>query len=178
MDCLAVSIANGAIMGRWCSATVWRTAILFGVFQALMPLLGWVAARLFAARVETYGHFIAFALLLFIGVRMVWEGIHPHDDDDKHPSLQPQRLTTQLLLAVATSIDALAVGIGMGLTGYNTLRSLVLPLAIIALTSLLMSLAGFGAGIRFGRMASTKIKPELLGGIILVLLAVKVLLAH
>ena len=66
MDCLTVSIASGAIMGRWCNATVWRTAILFGVFQALMPLLGWVAARLFAARVETYGHFIAFALPLFI----------------------------------------------------------------------------------------------------------------
>ena len=181
MDCLAVSIANGAILGRWSNGIIWRTSILFGAFQALMPLIGWIAARLFAARVEAYGHYIAFALLLVIGLRMAWEGLHAHDNvaldhrsldtegTQEHSSLNVERLSTQLLLAVATSIDAMAVGISMGLTGYNTWRSLVLPLAIIGLTSLLMSLAGFWAGIRVGRIASTKIRPELL--------AVKVLLA-
>ncbi|MBO4810221.1 MAG: manganese efflux pump [Prevotella sp.] len=189
MDCLAVSIANGAIVGRWSNGIVWRTSILFGAFQALMPLIGWIAARLFAARVEAYGHYIAFALLLVIGLRMAWEGLHAHDNvaldhrslategTQEHSSLNVERLSTQLLLAVATSIDAMAVGISMGLTGYNTWKSLVLPLAIIGLTSLLMSLAGFWAGIRFGRIASTKIRPELFGALILVLLAVKVLLA-
>ena len=199
MDCLAVSIANGAIVGRWSNGIVWRTSILFGAFQALMPLIGWIAARLFAARVEAYGHYIAFALLLVIGLRMAWEGLHAHDNvaldhrsfategtqehsstseaAEPSASINVERLSTQLLLAVATSIDAMAVGISMGLTGYNTWRSLVLPLAIIGLTSLLMSLAGFWAGIRFGRIASTKIRPELFGGLILVLLAVKVLLA-
>ena len=189
MDCLAVSIANGAILGRWSNGIVWRTSILFGVFQALMPLRGWIAARLFAARVEAYGHYIAFALLLMIGLRMAWEGLHTHKNvaldhqslategtQERSSTLNVERLSTQLLLAVATSIDAMAVGIGMGLTGFNTWRSLVLPLAIIGLTSLLMSQAGFWAGIRFGRIASTKIRPELFGGLILVLLAVKVLL--
>jgi putative Mn2+ efflux pump MntP len=173
MDCFTVSIVSGAILRRWQGGIIFRIAVLFGLFQALMPLIGWTAMRLFAAHVEAYGHWIAFAMLLFIGGRMIWESLHGSGDE---PSFRPEKLSTQLLLAVATSIDALAVGVSMAVIGYDTLHSLLLPLVIIGLVSLLFALLGHWLGIRFGRAASSRFSPELFGGIILVAIGLKVLL--
>ena len=176
MDCFTISIVSGAILRQWRGGVILRMSLLFGLFQALMPLAGWLAMRLFAARVEAYGHWIAFALLLFIGGRMIWEALH-EKSDDSHKMFRPESLSVQLLLAVATSIDALAVGVSMAVTGYSTISSLWLPLSIIGIVSLLFALAGHWLGITYGQSVSRRLRPELLGGIVLVLLGVKILLS-
>lgn len=174
IDCFTVSVVCGAIERRWLWVVGLRSSILFGFFQALMPLIGWLALHFYAERIEAYGRWVAFVLLLFIGVRMIIEAFRPSDE---HSSIRPRKLTTQLLLAVATSIDALAVGASMAVTGYTSLSSLVLPLSLIGIGSLLMSLLGHWLGIRFGSMASRHFRPELFGGIILIAIGVKVLIA-
>ena len=100
------------------------------------------------------------------------------NNDTAHNDTIPKALTTQLVLAIATSIDALAVGISMACTGYETFRSLMLPLAVIGIGSFLFSIAGNMLGIRFGASVCRKVNPELFGGIVLVFIGVKVLLSH
>jgi len=175
MDCFTVSIVSGAILRQWRQGTIFQIAFFFGFFQAAMPLLGWLVMRLFATHVETYGHWIAFLLLLFVGGRMIWESFT--GDGEDHRAFNPCHLVTQLLLAVATSIDALAVGAGMAVTGYDSMGMLTLPLIIIGVVSLLLSLLGHWLGIRFGRIACRNLRPELLGGIVLILIGLKVLLS-
>jgi len=170
MDCLTVSIVSGVI----CSMNYLRPAFLFGFFQALMPLIGWLGICHFQTYMETYDHWIAFGLLAFIGGRMVWESFSP--EEEQH--FNPHRLRTQLLLAVATSIDALAVGISFACTGYTMLSQLTLPLAIIGFVSLLFSIIGYQLGARYGRSIARRLKPELLGGIILIGIGVKILAEH
>jgi putative Mn2+ efflux pump MntP len=92
------------------------------------------------------------------------------------PCFNPLRLRTQLLLAIATSIDALAVGISFACTGYDRLSQLPLPLTIIGLTSFVLSLVGYALGRRFGKVITRRLKPELFGGIILILIGLKILL--
>lgn len=156
----------------------WRSiltmALLFGFFQAFMPLIGWTGTSLFAAYIEKFDHWIAFALLAFIGIKMIRDAFS--NDEEQH--FNPARLATQLVLAVATSIDALAVGISFACTDYNTLHALLLPLALIGITSFLFSVGGSLLGLRYGANIAKRLKPELLGGIILLIIAFKVLLEH
>lgn len=173
MDCFSVSIVSGAILRSWQGKTIVRISILFGFFQALMPLIGWLLVIHFAASLAVYGHWIAFALLLFIGGKMIWESIHGNEETT---AFHPHHLRTQLLLAIATSIDALAVGVSMAVTGYTSMGKLWWPLTVICMVSLLMSLLGHRLGISFGKSIAHRIQPELIGGIILVLLGVKILL--
>ena len=173
IDCFTVSVVCGAIERRWLWSVAMRSSVLFGLFQALMPLAGWLALHFYAARLEAYGRWVAFVLLAFVGMRMIIEAFR---SSDEHSFIRPRKLTTQLLLAVATSIDALAVGASMAVTGYMSLSSLVLPLTLIGIGSLLMSLLGHWLGIRFGSMASRHFRPELFGGIILIAIGVKVLI--
>ena len=175
MDCFTVSIVSGlTTLDDSSSSKMWlyRMAFLFGFFQAFMPLLGWLGIIHFESYMEDYDHWIAFALLAFIGGKMVWESF---DDDEEH-HFNPRRLHTQLLLAVATSIDALAVGVTFACTGYTLFTQLLLPLVIIGLTSLLFSLAGYHLGHRFGAGIAQRIKPELIGGLILIAIGLKILL--
>lgn len=175
MDCFTVSIVCGVILRdeQHFSWMTYRLAFLFGLFQALMPLLGWLGISYFRSYMEAYDHWIAFALLTFIGGKMIKESF----DDEKEAHFNPRRLRTQLLLAVATSIDALAVGISFACTGYDTLSQLTLPLVIIGLASFLLSLAGYALGRRFGHVIARRLKPELFGGIILVLIGIKILIS-
>ena len=108
MDCFAVSVASGIILKRphWWPMLV--MAFCFGLFQALMPLIGWWGASLFSHLIESVDHWVAFAILAFLGGRMVRESFK--DDGCKH-TYDPTRLRVVLALPVATSIDALAVGI-------------------------------------------------------------------
>jgi putative Mn2+ efflux pump MntP len=190
MDCLTVSIVSGlasksTVRSALPLATAgtqelkpltvnFRMALLFGLFQAMMPLIGWLGISHFQTYMEAYDHWIAFGLLAFIGGRMVWESLHP--EEEQH--FNPRRLRTQLLLAVATSIDALAVGISFACTGYTSVGQLTLPLIIIGAVSFLFSLIGYQVGARFGKSASQRLKPELLGGVILILIGVKILASH
>lgn len=175
MDCFAVSIVSGVIMrqDRW-KVIAW-IAFLFGFFQSAMPFLGWIAMSHFAYQVEAYDHWIAFAMLAFIGGKMIRESFLP--EEEQH--FNPYDIRTQLLLAVATSIDALAVGISFAcMAAYRTVGSLFLPLAIIFLASFLFSIVGHFLGIRFGRGIGKKVKPELVGGVILILIGLHILLSH
>lgn len=175
MDCFTVSLMSGVILRRALTAAILRMALLFGVFQAAMPLVGWLGTAHFSQYLEAVDHWIAFGLLAFIGGKMIKESF---DDDGSQPSFNPLRLRTQLLLAVATSIDALAVGISMACLGYNHISTLTLPLVMIGVTSTVMSLLGYWLGVRFGRIVARRIKPELIGGLVLVFIGIKVLLSH
>lgn len=175
MDCFTVSLMSGVILRRALTAAILRMALLFGVFQAAMPLVGWLGTAHFSQYLEAVDHWIAFGLLAFIGGKMIKESF---DDDDSQPSFNPLRLRTQLLLAVATSIDALAVGISMACLGYDHITALTLPLVMIGTASALLSIAGYWLGVRFGRIVARRIKPELIGGLVLVFIGIKVLLSH
>ena len=187
MDCFTVSIVSGVIdHGDWHNDSseakirvpvpviYLRMAFLFGLFQALMPLLGWLGISHFQAYMEAYDHWIAFGLLGFIGGKMIWESFG--DEEDQH--FNPNRLRTQLLLAVATSIDALAIGISFACTGFTELSQLTMPLLIIGIVSFLFSIFGYHLGRRFGKAITRRLKPELFGGVILVLIGVKILFTH
>ena len=187
MDCFTVSIVSGVIdHGDWHNDSseakirvpvpviYLRMAFLFGLFQAMMPLLGWLGISHFQTYMEAYDHWIAFGLLGFIGGKMIWESFG--DEEDHH--FNPSKLRTQLLLAVATSIDALAIGISFACTGFTMLSQLTMPLLIIGLVSFLFSIFGYHLGRRFGKAITRRLKPELFGGIILVLIGLKILLSH
>ena len=180
MDCFTVSIVSGVIcvkesgVRRQESVGYLRMAFLFGLFQALMPLIGWLGISHFSHYLEAVDHWIAFGMLAFIGGKMIKESFD--EAEEKH--FDPRRLRTQLLLAVATSIDALAVGISFACTGYDTLSQLTLPLLMIGLASFVLSLLGYYLGRRFGSIITRRLKPELLGGIILILIGVKILFTH
>ena len=174
MDCFTVSIVSGLIAHDGKSGETWiyRMALLFGLFQALMPLLGWIGIIHFETYIEAYDHWIAFGLLAFIGGKMVWESFG--DDEEQH--FNPRRLHTQLILAIATSIDALAVGISFACTGYTMLSQLTLPLIIIGAVSFLFSIVGYHLGRRFGKTITKRMKPELIGGLILIAIGIKILI--
>lgn len=180
MDCFTVSIVSGVILSNRFplfsreGLGVFRLAFLFGAFQALMPLIGWFATSRFSEHLEFIDHWIAFALLAFIGGKMIKESF---EEEEKH-TFDPQRLRTQMLLAVATSIDALAIGISFACTGYHQLSQLTIPLVIIGIVSFLFSILGYILGARFGKSIARRLKPELLGGIILVVIGVKILMTH
>jgi putative Mn2+ efflux pump MntP len=174
MDCFTVSIMSGVILRRPISSSIMRMAVLFGLFQALMPLIGWLGTSHFSHYLEAIDHWIAFGLLAFIGGKMVWESF----GDEEERSFNPLSLRMQVMLAVATSIDALAIGISMACLGYTHITQLTMPLGMIGMVSLLFSLLGYWLGVRFGRVIAQRLKPELVGGIVLILIGVKVLVSH
>lgn len=174
MDCFTVSMMSGVMLRRSINAAILRMALLFGVFQAAMPLAGWIGTAHFSQYLEAVDHWIAFGLLVFIGGKMIKESF----DDNGEPSFNPLHYRTQLLLAVATSIDALAVGISMACLGYSHITMLAEPLLMIGVASLVLSVVGYWLGVRFGRIVARRLRPELLGGLVLVFIGIKVLLSH
>ena len=174
MDCFTVSMMSGVMLRRSINAAILRMALLFGVFQAAMPLAGWIGTAHFSQYLEAVDHWIAFGLLVFIGGKMIKESFV----DNGEPSFNPLHVRTQLLLAVATSIDALAVGISMACLGYSHITMLAEPLLMIGVASLVLSVVGYWLGVRFGRIVARRLRPELLGGLVLVFIGIKVLLSH
>ncbi len=174
MDCFTVSIVSGVLVRKRLWGVILWTAFLFGLFQALMPLLGWLATSGFRQYIEAYDHWIAFGLLAYLGIGMIRESVKP--EEEHH--FDPRSLKTQFVQAVATSIDALAIGISMSVTGYTELRQLFFPLVAIGLGSFLLSIVGYLLGIRFGHSIRRRLKPELLGGIILLFIGFKILFSH
>ena len=175
MDCFTVSIVSGVLLRRKEWSVMLQTAFLFGFFQALMPLIGWAATSGFQQYIENFDHWVAFGLLAWLGVGMIRESMKP---EEAPRTFDPQRLRTQLLQAVATSIDALAVGISMTMTGYGEIAQLVLPLFVIGMGSFCFSMWGFLLGIRYGHSMRRRLKPEFLGGVILLFIGVKILFTH
>lgn len=172
IDCFTVSITSGIILHRIRWGIFLKMAFLFGLFQAAMPFLGWLGASRFNHLIETYDHWIAFALLAFLGIRMIRE----HFKDEEERSFDPTRMKVILTLAVATSIDALAVGISFAFTGFRTLSSLLYPLTAIGIASFVISLAGSLIGGFFGKRFNLRV--EIFGGLVLIGIGVKILFEH
>ena len=177
MDCFAVSVASGVIVGRRDLRISLSLAVLFGFFQAAMPLLGWALTAHFSHYLEAVDHWIAFGLLAFIGAKMIFDSFK--EEDESHSStLHPSKPGARVVLAIATSIDALAVGISYACTGSESLPQLAQPLLFIGIVSFLMSTLGFYLGRRFGQVVTRRFRPELLGGLILIAIGIKILLEH
>lgn len=174
MDCFAVAIASGIIFKRVIWKPMLTMAFLFGFFQALNPLLGWWGADLCREAIECIDHWIAFAILGFLGVRMVIESFK----EEEKKRFNPRSYKVIFTLAIATSIDALAVGISFSCMGYQTLSSLSYPLAVIFLVSFIMSILGLGLGLKFGNSFAKKLHAEMWGGIILLFIGARVLFEH
>ena len=172
IDCFTVSITSGIILHRIRWGIFLKMAFLFGLFQAAMPFLGWLGASRFNHLIETYDHWIAFALLAFLGIRMIRE----HFKDEEERSFDPTRMKVILTLAVATSIDAMAVGISFAFTGFRTLSSLLYPLTAIGIASFVISLAGSLIGVFFGKRFNLRV--EIFGGLVLIGIGVKILFEH
>jgi putative Mn2+ efflux pump MntP len=173
MDCFAVSIASGIILKRFDRHTVLTTAFLFGLFQGLMPLIGWWAAGTFSQYIKEFDHWIAMGILSFLGGRMIVESFKEEEERDFNPT-SPKVMVT---MAIATSIDALAIGISFACLGLGG-TSIVYPICVIGFVSFVFSLAGFTFGIRFGKSFAEKLRAELIGGIILIIIGVKILAEH
>lgn len=172
MDAFAASIAAGARLGRVSGRQIFRLAFHFGLFQAAMPVLGWLAGSTIARWIETWDHWVAFGLLAFVGGRSVLSALRGEGLAADGAQKDPTRGATLVMLAVATSIDALAVGIGMAALKVDIL----LPVLLIGLVAGGMTVVGllFGArlGRRFGRWM------EAAGGLVLVGIGVKILTEH
>jgi putative Mn2+ efflux pump MntP len=174
MDCFTVSIVSGVIMRQRLWRMILQMSFFFGLFQAAMPFIGWICTKHFSKYIEAYDHWIAFGLLVIIGGNMIRESFLPAEEHHFNPA----HLKTQLTLAFATSIDALAIGISFACTGYRTLASMTVPLICIGLTSLAFGIVGNLLGVRFGESISKRLCPELFGGIILILIGLKILASH
>ncbi len=175
MDCFAVSIASGIILKGYRLRPMLTMAFFFGLFQAIMPLIGWVAASSFSHLIESIDHWIAFGILAFLGGRMVAESYK--EEECKH-EFNPTRLKVILALAIATSIDALVIGISFAFLGINRLNDISSAIAIIGFVSFALSLLGLILGIRFGCSFARKLKAERWGGFILILIGIKILIEH
>lgn len=175
MDCFAVSIASGIILKR----TQWRPmliiALCFGFFQALMPLLGWIGASFFSHLIESIDHWIAFAILVFLGGRMALESFK---DEDCKKEFDPTRLKVVFALAIATSIDALAVGVSFAFLNFKSFSDIFSSISIIGFVSFTLSMIGLFFGIRCGCGIARKLRAELWGGIILIIIGLKILIEH
>ena len=175
MDCLAVSIASGIILRRIQWRPMLIMAFFFGLFQAIMPLLGWLGASTFSHLIESVDHWIAFAILALLGGRMIKESFK---EEDCCQRFNPASLKVVITMAVATSIDALAVGVSFAFLGIKSCSSILYPAGIIGFVSFFMSLIGLIFGIRFGCGIARKLRAELWGGIILILIGTKILIEH
>ena len=168
MDAFAVALAAGAGMRQGFFAPCFRLAASFGFFQWLMPVLGWAAGLTLAGFVHAVSHWVAFALLAFIGGRMIWEALR-EDAGEERPHADPSRGLTLLALAVATSIDALAVGLSFAVLNLAIWR----PALVIGLTAFLMTILGCLLGRRAGLAWGGKV--EILGGAVLIVIGTKIL---
>ena len=173
MDCFAVSMGKGICTGKFYFRYVFRLAFLFGLLQGGMPLIGYLAANSFAEQIKEFDHWIAFILLGIIGIKMIVDAFGEQDKYDEHESVKKHfRWKTLLSLAVATSIDALATGVIF--VSYPD--TIWIAAIIIALTSFIFSFAGVFVGIHFGKRFNFKV--EILGGVILIIIGLKILIEH
>ena len=169
VDAFSVAIGIGATNSKKSWAPVMRLSLAFGLFQFVMPLAGWLAGSTVVDMIQSFDHWIAFGLLVLIGGKMIWEGFEKESDEEKADQTRGWPL---LLLSIATSIDALAVGFS-----FSLLKTPILfPAVIIGVVCFLMTAVGmiFGKGLAkiFGK------KIEILGGLVLIAIGVKILMEH
>ena len=169
MDAFAVSVGTGMALGKVTFRQIFRMSFHFGLFQFLMPVIGWLAGRGIHGYVDAFDHWAAFGLLALVGGKMIWEGVRA---DKVRKRGDPTRGVTLIVLSLATSIDALAVGLSLAM-----IKVLILyPAVIIGIVAAVLSAIGINLGRRVGRRFSHGV--EILGGFILIGIGVKILIEH
>ena len=172
MDAFAVSVCKGLAMKKATLKSQMTCGLWFGGFQALMPLIGFFLGALFADVIKSFDHWIAFGLLALIGANMLKEALEKECDCcEEHDA--DMSVKTMFVMAVATSIDALAVGISLAMAGDVNIWAAI---ALIGVTTCVLSALGVKIGNIFGSRYEKK--AEFAGGVILILLGVKILLEH
>ena len=177
MDCFAVSIVGGASVAGIGNSTAIKTRVInalkvgffFGIFQALMPLIGWYIGSGFKDLIEKVGHWIAFGFLCAIGIKMIYEAVKHRGEKRK---IDLVTLPALLILSVITSIDALLVGVSFSLLNI----SLYLSIIIIGIFSFVFSVSGYFIGDRVGQFLKNNV--GIAGGIIIIGIGIKILIEH
>jgi len=170
MDAFAVALSAGLILPRLTGRHLFRFGFHFGLFQALMPILGWLAGVSLREQIEAFDHWLAFGLLALVGGKMLWEAWH-HDEDSTREG-DPTKGLSLVMLSIATSIDALAVGLSLAVLGVTIWT----PALVIGLTAGILTICGMLLGRRIGQRWGTRV--EFLGGLILIGIGFKILLEH
>ena len=169
MDATAVAIGASVLLGRVSGRQVFRFAFHFGLFQAGMPVLGWLAGRGIRELIAAWAPWVAFFLLLFIGGKAIVDVVR---GDDSRAPVDPTRGWSLVLLSVATSIDALAVGLSLAVLDV----SIWMPCLVIGLVTAALTVVGMVGGARLGNRVGERVR--VLGGVILIGIGVKILLEH
>lgn len=169
MDSLAVSITSGLAMRDLKISKALKIAIFFGLFQALMPVVGWLAGLSLTDLISGIDHWIAFALLSLIGCKMIYESIRL---ESREKVIDPMNVYLLLMLSIATSIDALAIGMTFAFLEV----SIVTPIIIIGIVTFLLSFLGVFVGNKFGHLFEKKI--GIAGGLILIGIGIRILIEH
>jgi len=169
MDAFAVALGTGTVLARLTGRHLFRLGFHFGLFQALMPVIGWLAGQSVIQWVEAWDHWIAFGLLGLIGGRMIFEAC---SDGEKPGDRDPTRGMSLIMLSIATSIDALAVGFSLSVIGV----SIWMPALVIGLVAGTLTVAGMLLGDRIGSRWGSLV--EILGGLVLIAIGIKVLAEH
>jgi putative Mn2+ efflux pump MntP len=171
MDAFAVSLGLGMSLRPATKGQTFRLAYHFGLFQFLMPVIGWAAGETFIKYISAYDHWVALGLLLTIGGKMIFESFR-HEASRKAGRPDPTRGASLLILSVATSLDALAVGLSLAVLNV----AVVFPAIVIGIVAFTMTAVGMKLGPLLGKVIGKR--AELLGGIILVIIGIKILIDH
>ena len=172
MDATAVAAARGMGLTRITARHVIRVALFFGGFQALMPLVGWFVGTRVGPLLQRWDYWIAFVLLSAIGGKMLWEARGSAEESADRVETDPFDFKVMLVLAIATSIDALAVGVTLPMLH----APFIVSLATIGVTTAVLSVIGLYAGRRFGALLGKRL--DVAGGLVLIGLGIKILADH
>ena len=168
MDSFAVSLSNGLCLKNLSLKKILTISLSLSIFQALMPLIGWLAGSGIETYIKEFDHWIAFILLSFIGIKMIYDAMM----NKNHESVNQLKIPTLMAQSFATSIDAFAVGISLALLNI----SIVAPVIIIGITTLIFSLLGLQLGKLFGKKIGKPV--EIFGGLVLLGIGIKILIEH
>jgi putative Mn2+ efflux pump MntP len=168
MDCFAVSLSLGSSQ-KLAWRDILKMALLFGLFQGVMPLIGWLAGNSVKSMIEPVDHWIAFAILAFIGIKMIWQSF---SDGEKKRSIDIRQFTVLISLSIATSIDALITGVGFGFIRVNIYEAVITISVVTCIVSLIGAKIGEKTTFLPARWA------EFAGGLVLIAIGAKVLLEH
>ncbi len=169
MDAFAVSLGIGTTRQASLPRPIFRLSFHFGLFQFFMPILGWLAGSTIASLISRLDHWVAMGLLTFVGVRMIRSGLDPENETYRS---DPSRGGTLVMLSVATSIDAFAIGLSLAMLQVD----IFLPSVVIGLVTAGLSLTGLLIGHKLGARFGKRM--EILGGVILIGIGLRVLITH
>jgi putative Mn2+ efflux pump MntP len=171
MDAFAVAIATGVSLKQVSIRQTFRLSWHFGLFQALMPLIGWLLGTSVQGYMEAYAHWVAFILLAVVGTNMLKEAVLRDDEEEEKPRKDATKGMTLVMLSIATSIDALAVGLSMSMLRV----SIVTPAIIIGIVAGLFTIGGLHLGKKVARLTWLSTWAEIIGGLVLWLIGLNIL---